>query len=107
MTRERYVTDDGYTLYRWSNGDWCDRPEGDPGYDLTFADLDGRRMKMARNIPIISTREYQVSDEWGQTRTLHAWEIRRDDVLTETGMGYTSGAEALDFAIGVVEGRYA
>jgi hypothetical protein len=62
---------------------------------------------MARNIPVISTREYKVTDFYGQTRVLHAWEIRRNGHVTESGEGYTSGGDAVSFAISVAEGRYA
>jgi hypothetical protein len=62
---------------------------------------------MARNIPIITTSEYEVTGFWGDTRTLHAWEIKRGDSVTETGDGYNTAREALDHAIGVAEGRYA
>jgi len=62
---------------------------------------------MARNLPIIATSEYEETDFWGDTRTLHAWEIKLGDSVTDTGRGYDTAREALDHAIGVAEGRYA
>ena len=62
---------------------------------------------MTRNVPTISLTEREVTDFWGQKSVQHGWEIRRASVVTESGDGYTSAKDALDFAIGVAEGRYA
>lgn len=62
---------------------------------------------MARNVPTISLTEREVTDFWGQQAVQYGWEIRRANVVTESGDGYASARDALDFAIGVAEGRYA